>query len=192
MPSFSPAAILTIVPVAVPLIALHSNLTAVTYLRNEDYDPPARAIEVATGATTAVASFFGPSPVCMGSLLTPLTAGHEAGERAVRPWAVYAGGAAFLLIAICAAVAAELPVILPLPLLLAVAGLALIGILGQALGEITKGPLRVGPIVAFAIASSTLSLGGLGAAFWAIAFGTLTSWLVEGDAINIDGAGNTR
>ena len=186
MPSFSPAAILTVVPVAVPLIALHSNLTAAAYLRTEEYDPPTRAIEVATGAATAIASFFGPSPVCMASLVTPLTAGPEAGERAVRPWAVYAGATAFLLIATGAAVVADLPVILPLPLLLAVAGLALLGILGQALGEMTKGPLRIGPIVAFAVASSTLSLWGLGAAFWAIVFGTITSRLLEGRAVEDD------
>jgi benzoate membrane transport protein len=107
----------------------------------------------------------------------------------VRPWAVYASALSFLLIAIGAAVAADLPAILPLPLLLAVAGLALLGVLGQALGEMTMGPLRLGPIVAFAVTSSTLSLWGLGAAFWAIVFGTLTSRLLEGDAFNVHGEG---
>jgi benzoate membrane transport protein len=87
-----------------------------------------------------------------------------------------------------AAVVADLPTMVPLPLLLAVAGLALLGVLGQALGEMTMGPLRFGPIVAFAIASSTLSLWGLGAAFWAIALGTLASWLLEGDAVKHDRA----
>jgi benzoate membrane transport protein len=80
-------------------------------------------------------------------------------------------------------VAADLPALLPLPLLLAVAGLALLGVLSQALEQIVKGPLRLGPLVAFAVASSTLSLFGLGAAFWALVFGTLTSLLVEGDAL---------
>jgi benzoate membrane transport protein len=119
----------------------------------------------------------------MGALVTPLTAGPEAGERSVRPWAAYAGAAGFLVIALGAGVAAELPVLLPLPLLLAVAGLALLGVLSQALEQIVKGPLRLGPLVAFAVASSTLSLFGLGAAFWALVFGTLTSLLIEGDAL---------
>ena len=182
-PSFTPAAVLTVVPVAVPLVALHSNLTAVAYLRSEAYAPPTRAIEVTTGVATAVASVFGPCPICMGALVTPLTAGPEAGERSVRPWAAYAGAAGFLLIALGAGVAAELPDLLPLPLLLAVAGLALIGVLSQALEQVIKGPLRLGPLVAFAVASSTLSLFGLGAAFWALALGTLTSLLVEGEAL---------
>jgi benzoate membrane transport protein len=181
-PSFTPTAVLTVVPVAVPLVALHSNLTAVAYLRSEAYTPPTRAIEVTTGVATAVASLFGPCPICMAALVTPLTAGPEAGERSVRPWAAYAGAAGFLLIALGAGVAADLPALLPLPLLLAVAGLALLGVLSQALEQIVKGPLRLGPMVAFAVASSTLSLFGLGAAFWALVFGTLTSLLVEGDA----------
>ncbi len=186
MPSFSPAAILTVVPVAVPLIALHSIVTAAAYLRGEEYDPSARAIEVATGVATTIASFFGPSPVCMAALVTSLTAGPEAGERTMRPWAVYAGAAALLLIATGAAVVADLPGVLPLPLLLAVAGLALLGILGQALTAMSKGLLRIGPIAAFAVASSTLSLWGLGAAFWAIVFGTISSRLLEGEAVKDD------
>jgi benzoate membrane transport protein len=182
-PSFTPAAVLTVVPIAVPLIALHANLTAVAYLRSESYAPPARAIEVTTGVATVVASLFGPCPVCMGALVTPLTAGPEAGERSVRPWAAYAGAAGFLLIALGAGVAADLPALLPLPLLLAVAGLALLGVLSQALEHVITGPLRLGPLVAFAVASSTLSLFGLGAAFWALVFGSITSLLVEGDAL---------
>ena len=192
-PSFTPAAVLTVVPIAVPLIALHANLTAVGYLRSEAYAPPARAIEVTTGVATVVASLFGPCPVCMGALVTPLTAGPEAGERSVRPWAAYAGAAGFLLIALGAGVAADLPALLPLPLLLAVAGLALLGVLSQALEQVITGPLRLGPLVAFAVASSTLSLFGLGAAFWALAFGTMTSLLVEGVALRtLRGAGSEQ
>jgi benzoate membrane transport protein len=192
-PSFTPAAVLTVVPIAVPLIALHANLTAVGYLRSEAYAPPARAIEVTTGVATVVASLFGPCPVCMGALVTPLTAGPEAGERSVRPWAAYAGAAGFLLIALGAGVAADLPALLPLPLLLAVAGLALLGVLSQALEQVITGPLRLGPLVAFAVASSTLSLLGLGAAFWALAFGTMTSLLVEGETLRtLRGAGSEQ
>jgi benzoate membrane transport protein len=119
----------------------------------------------------------------MGALVTPLTAGPEAGERAVRPWSVYATGAAFVLIALGAGVAAGLPAALPLPLLLALAGLALVGVLAQALGEVTRGPLRLGPLFAFAVASSGLSLLGLGPLFWALVVGTAVSLLLEGAAL---------
>jgi benzoate membrane transport protein len=178
-PSFAPEAIVTVVSIAVPLIALHANLTAVAYLRGEGYAPPGRAVEITTGLATAAASLFGPCPISMGALVTPLTAGPEAGERAVRPWAVYASAIGFLLIALTAGIAADLPSLLPLPLLLAVAGLALLGVLSQALTQVMTGPLRLGPIVAFAVASSGLLLFGLGPAFWALVFGTVASLVVE-------------
>jgi benzoate membrane transport protein len=182
IPTLSPSAILTVVPIAVPLIALHANLTAVAYMRSQGYAPPARAIEITTGLATVAASFFGPCPICMGALVTPLTAGPEAGERSARPVAAYASAVGFLLVAVAAGVAADLPSLMPLPLLLAVAGLALLGVLSQALEQIVTGPLRLGPLVAFAVASSSLTLFGLGAAFWALVFGALASFLAESEA----------
>jgi benzoate membrane transport protein len=183
LPTFALPVLLAVVPVFVALTALQANLTAVIYLRAEGYAPPVRAIDVATGLGSAAAAFLGPAPICMGALVTPLTAGAEAGERAVRPWSVYASGAAFIVIALGAGAAAELPVVVPLPLLLAVAGLALVGVLAQALGEITRGPLRLGPLFAFAVAASRLSLLGLGPLFWALVLGTAVSLLLEGEAL---------
>lgn len=182
-PTFAPPVLLAVVPVFVALTALQANLTAAVYLRAEGWRPPARAIDVATGLGSALGALLGPTPVCMGALVTPLTAGPEAGERAVRPWSVYATGAAFVLIALGAGVAAGLPAALPLPLLLALAGLALVGVLAQALGEVTRGPLRLGPLFAFAVASSGLSLLGLGPLFWALVVGTAVSLLLEGAAL---------
>jgi predicted benzoate:H+ symporter BenE len=66
-------------------------------------------------------------------------------------------------------------------------------VLSQALEQVITGPLRLGPLVAFAVASSTLSLFGLGAAFWALAFGTMTSLLVEGETLRtLRGAGSEQ
>ena len=160
-----------------------ANLTAVVYLRSQGHRPPAGLIDAATGVGSMVAAFFGPAPVCMAALVAPLTAGPEAGEHRLRHWSVYAAGGAFVLIALGAGVAADLPSLLPLPLLVAVAGLALVGVLAQALGEVTRGPLRLGPLFAFAIASSELSLLGLGPLFWALALGKGVSLLLEGEAL---------
>ena len=179
MPTFSLEAILTVVPVFVALVALQANLTAVVYLRSQGYRPPARLIDVASGLGSALGAVLGPVPVCLVSVLTPLTAGPEAGERAVRHWSVYAVGAVSVVIALGAGVAAGLPALLPLPLLLAVAGLALVGVLAQALGEMVRGPLLLGPLFAFAAASSQLTLLGLGPLFWALVVGTGVSLALE-------------
>jgi benzoate membrane transport protein len=178
-PTFAVEAILTVVPVFVALIALQSNLTAVVYLRSQGYRPPARLIEIASGVGSVLGAALGPVPVCMVALFTPLTAGPEVGEREVRHWSVYAGGSVLILIALGAGVAADLPLVLPLPLLLAVAGLALVGVLAQALGEMVRGPLLLGPLFAFAVASSRLTLLGLGPLFWALVIGTGVSLVLE-------------
>jgi benzoate membrane transport protein len=183
MPTFSLEAILTVVPVFVALIALQSNLTAVVYLRSQGYQPPARLIEIVSGLGSVLSTVLGPVPVCMVALFTPLTAGPEAGEREVRHWSVYAAGTILVLIALGAGMAAHLPSFLPLPLLLALAGLALIGVLAQALGEMIRGPLLVGPLFAFAVASSRLTLFGLGPLFWALIIGTAVSLILETEVL---------
>ena len=182
-PSFALPAILTVAPVFVALTALQANLTAVVYLRAEGFRPPARLIDLATGLGSVLGAFLGPAPLCMASLLTPLTAGPEAGEHRFRHWTVYAAAGAWVVIALGTGIAADLPSLLPLPLLVAVAGLALVGVLSQALGELTGGPLRLGPLFAFVVASSELSMLELGPLFWALALGTGISLLLEGEGL---------
>jgi predicted benzoate:H+ symporter BenE len=88
-----------------------------------------------------------------------------------------------VLVALLAGVAAEIPEIIPLPLLLTLAGLAAVGVLANALREITRGPLLLGPLFAFAIALSEISLFGFGPFFWALAIGTGISFLLERDEL---------
>ncbi len=91
-----------------------------------------------------------------------------------------------------AVVGGDLPSLVPLPLLLAIAGLALLGVLSQALTQVVTGPLRLGPLVAFAVASSGLSVFGLGPAFWALVFGTVASFVAEPAAVRTAGGAAYR
>ena len=181
-PGFSLAAIVTVVPVFVALVAFHANLTYRVYLQSQGYQPPARMLDVATGVGSVIGSLLGPGPVCMGQAVVALIAGPDAGERQVRHWSVYVSASVFLVIALGAAIAAEVPTMVPLRFLLAIAGLALLGVFGHALEEATRGPLRMAPVLAFAVAASDLSLLGLGAAFWALVVGTGAALLLEGEA----------
>lgn len=183
VPTFSLEAILTVVPIFVALTALQSNLMAVVYLRSQGYHPPARLIDVASGLGSALGSFLGPAPICMSGLLTPLTAGPEVGEREVRHWSVYAVGTVMVVIGLGAGIAAGLPSLLPLTLLLAIAGLALVGVLAQSLGEMIRGPLLLGPLFGFVVASSRLTLFGLGPLFWGLVIGTSVSLVLELEAL---------
>jgi benzoate membrane transport protein len=151
----------------------------VAYLRGQGYHPPPRAADIATGLATMLGSLVAPVPICMASALVVLAAGPEAGAREDRRWSAHAVAAGFAAIALGGALAAALPALLPLALLVAIAGLGLVGGLGQALGEVVRGPLRLGPLFAFIVASSRLSLLGLGPLFWALVIGTTVSITLE-------------
>jgi hypothetical protein len=49
------------------------------------------------------------------------------------------------------------------------------------LKEIARGPLVLGPVFAFAIALSDMTLLGLGPFFWSLVLGTIVSLLIERD-----------
>lgn len=66
---------------------------------------------------------------------------------------------------------------------MAIAGLAVIGVLAMALTRITSGPLTLGPLVAFAVAVSDLMMLGLGPYFWSLVFGVGVSWTLEREGI---------
>jgi benzoate membrane transport protein len=83
------------------------------------------------------------------------------------------------MVALSAGFASDLLDFIPSALLDAIVGLAALAILARALAEVTKGPLILGPVVAFAVSVSELELLGLGRFFWAIVFGIGVSLLVE-------------
>ena len=91
--------------------------------------------------------------------------------------------AIFLAMTPLAGFAADAASVLPLELLVAIAGLAVIGVLAMALKRISSGPLTFGPLVAFAVAVSDLSMLGLGPYFWSLVFGVGVSWTLEREAI---------
>ena len=69
--------------------------------------------------------------------------------------------------------------IIPVSLLLALAGVALIGVLLSTLQEAVRGPLVWGPLVTFVIAISKAAYLGLGPLSWGMILGTATSLLLE-------------
>jgi benzoate membrane transport protein len=179
LPQFTFEALVTATPVLVIFITLQANAPSVVYLRSQDFDPPERAISLVSGVGTILGSFFGPMGVSLSLPATALTAGPDAGEHDVRRWAAYVAAVASLMVALSAGFASDLLDFIPSALLDAIVGLAALAILARALAEVTKGPLILGPVVAFAVSVSELELLGLGRFFWAIVFGIGVSLLVE-------------
>lgn len=178
-PSFSWTAVLTVTPVLVALMTIQSNVPSVIYLRSQAFDPPERLVNVMSGAGTMIASLFGPVLVSLSLPAALLAAGPTAGEHDVRHVSMYLPAAASVSIALFAGTAADLAVLVPPALLLAVAGLALIPALIAALRGVTAGPLVLGPLFALAIAMSEMSILGLGSLFWSLVVGTVVSLAFE-------------
>jgi benzoate membrane transport protein len=178
-PEFSWAPIATVTPVLVALMTVQANVPSVVYLRSQGYDPPERLINVISGVGTVLGSLFGAITISLALPPVLLTAGPAAGDRSIRHRSVYVPVVAGLLIAIFAGTAADLSMLVPPVLLLTIAGLALVPALIIALREITAGPLVLGPLFAFAIALSHMSVLGLGPFFWSLVVGTLVSLLFE-------------
>jgi benzoate membrane transport protein len=182
-PTFSLTAMITIVPVFVVLIVANSNLSGSMILKGAGFDPPRRMIDVVSGFGVLSGSLFGAIPLALATNLTAITAGADAGPMSRRHWSVYASIVGFLVIAGLAAVAADLPNLIPMGLLLTVAALAMLGVFIQMLGQVIGGPIKVGPAVALAVALSDLALLGFGSFFWALVIGTLVTRFLEPDAL---------
>jgi benzoate membrane transport protein len=180
-PEFSWTAIATVTPVLLALMTVQSNVPSVIYLRSQGFQPPDRVLNIVSGAGTLLGSLFG--PISMSLALPPVlvTAGPSAGDRSLRYRSIWVPVAAGLLIAIFAATAADLAVLVPPVLLLTMAGLALVPALAVAIREIGAGPLVLGPLFAFAIALSQMTVFGLGPFFWSLVLGTAISLLLERD-----------
>ncbi|GAB4245709.1 MAG: benzoate/H(+) symporter BenE family transporter [Thermoleophilia bacterium] len=179
LPEFSAAALLTATPVMVVLITLQANVPSLVFLRNEQYRPPERLINFSSGAGVLAGSLLGPIGISLSLPATALVAGRDAGGWASRHRAVYIAGGFHVLVGLLAGLAAGFAAVVPPALLDAVVGLAVAGILTTALREATRGPLLLGPIFAFAVSQSGLTLLGLGSFFWALAIGLLASYLLE-------------
>ena len=180
-PEFSWTAILTVTPVFVAIMIVQSNVPSVIYLRTQGFDPPEWLINLISGAGTMLGSLFGPVLVSLALPPLLLAAAPTAGDREIRYRAMYVPIVAGVGIALLAGAAAEIALLIPPALLLTVAGLALLPALIAAIKAIASGPLVLGPVFAFAIALSGMSLLGLGAFFWSLILGTLVSLLVEPD-----------
>lgn len=185
-PVFSLPAILTATPVFVVLITIQANLPSLLFLQGEDYEPPEFVVNNVSGIGTILGSLLGPTGVSLSLPATSLVAGEGAGEHEVRHRSVYIVATAALVTGLLGGIAAHLPEVIPLPLLLSLAGLAVVDVLGNALKRITQGPLVLGPLFAFAIALSDISLLGFGNYFWSLVIGTAVSLLLEREALRGD------
>lgn len=184
LPDFSLNAIITATPVIVIFITLQANIPSIIFLRNQGYDIANQLINGISGISVALGSLIGPTGVSLSLPITSLVGGPQAGEKEYRYRAVLIVAGAALFTGIFSAIAAEIPDMVPRSLLISLAGLAVLEVLASALQRVTEGPLRWGPLLAFVVALSDISLGGFGRYFWALVLGITATYLLEGEELH--------
>jgi benzoate membrane transport protein len=151
------------------------NLPGFAVLRAAGYQPPVSFSLVVTGVFSMFIAPFGGHAVNLAAITASLATGPDAHEDATQRWKIMfpyfvmysaVGLAAMSFVSILGA--------LPHELVVAIAGLALLGPLMGAMSAMMKHAIHTeAALVTFLITASGFSLFGVGAAFWGLCGGML-------------------
>jgi benzoate membrane transport protein len=179
-PTLSVAAL---VGVAIPLFVVtmaSQNVPGVATLRAAGYgETPVSPLVSWTGLATVLLAPFGGYALNLAAITAAICMGREAHEDPSRRYvAAVAAGAFYLVLGLFAATVGAVLEAFPRELVLAVAGLALLGTIGNGLALALRDERQREPaLVTFLVTASGLTLFGVGSAFWGLVAG-LTALLV--------------
>jgi benzoate membrane transport protein len=182
-PAFDPSGILTLsAPLVVMAIGI-GNVQGLGFLTSQGYRPPVRLVTIWLGLTTLVNAGFGGHAAAIQNNGAVVLGGPDAGPLESRYMSSVVASVVAALLALCAACAGTLLAVLPPGFVPALAGLALLSALMDALRRSTQTELPMGAFFALAIAASRVTLLGIGAAFWALIGGLMVSLALERPAL---------
>ena len=178
IPQFSIPAIISIgIPLYLVTMA-SQNIPGIAIMKSFGYEIPFRPIMLATGFGSILANFFGGFVTNMAAITAALNANEHAHKDPSRRWiASLFGGVVYLIMAATTGATISFVMQAPKEIILAGAGLALLGTMIGALSSIVEDvDLRVPAVVAFLVASSGFAAFSIGSAFWALLMGVAV-WL---------------
>ncbi|MGD9714659.1 MAG: benzoate/H(+) symporter BenE family transporter, partial [Thermomicrobiales bacterium] len=170
------------VAIAIPLVLMAiglGNLQGLAILKSEGFDPPIRTVTIASGVTTLINAAFGGHVSSLQSNGTAIMATAGAGPKKHRYVSTLIASVAALTMAIAAGSIGALLGIIPGELVTTLASLALLVALLDALRKTISSAFPMSGFVAMMVASSSMSLLGLGSALWGFAIGIAISIVIE-------------
>ena len=175
LPDFSLAATIGI---ALPLFVVtmaSQNLPGVAAQRAAGYATPVSPVITTTGLATLVLAPFGAFSLGLAAITAAICQGREAHADPARRWvASAAAGVFYIVTGLLAGAVVGLIAALPKVLVLALAGLALLGTIGAGLAAAMKDDAQREPaLITFVVSASGLTLWGVGPAFWGVLAGAL-------------------
>jgi benzoate membrane transport protein len=165
--------------IALPLFVVtmaSQNIPGVAVMRASGFRAPVSPLVGWTGAATLLLAPFGAFALNLAAITAAICMGREAHEDPQRRYvaAVCAGGF-YLLLGLFGATVATLFAAFPKPLVLAIAGLALLGTIGNGLAAaLANDDEREPALVTFLVTASGVAFAGVGSAFWGLVAGLAT------------------
>ena len=180
-PSFSVGAV---VGLALPLFVVtmaSQNLPGVAAIRAAGYEMPVSKIVTLTGVATLVLAPFGAFALNLSAITAAICMGREAHPDPDRRYvAAVSCGAIYCLIGVFGATVTGVLAAFPRELVVAIAGLALLGSIGSGLAVALKDEAqREAALVTFLVTLSGLTLAGIGSAFWGVVAGALALFVQQ-------------
>ena len=179
-PSFSWAAAISL---ALPLFVVtmaSQNLPGVAAIRAAGYGDKTTGIPISkiitlTGLATLVLAPFGAFALCLSAITAAICMGKDAHpDPAKRYTASTVCGALYLAVGVFGAAITGVLSSFPKELIAAIAGLALLGTIGNALATAVKDEShREASLITFLVTLSGLQIAGVGSAFWGVVAGAL-------------------
>jgi benzoate membrane transport protein len=189
-PHFTLAATMSL---ALPLFVVtmaSQNLPGVAVIQAAGYGGPdgipISKVITLTGVAGLLLAPFGAFALNLGAITAAICMGREAHEDPQKRYtAVVACGAMYVVIGIFGAAVTGLLTAFPKELVLAIAGLALLGTIGNGLAAAVRDEsTREAAVITFLVTLSGVVIGGIGSAFWGVVAGAV--------ALGVQNAGRTR
>jgi benzoate membrane transport protein len=172
------------VNLALPLFIVtmaSQNLPGVAAIRAAGYAMPISRIITLTGVLTLLLAPFGAFALNLAAITAAICMGREAHADPQRRYiAAAVCGAIYIAVALFGAAVAGVLAALPRELILAVAGLALLGSIGGGLAAAVKDEAhREAALVTFLVTLSGVQIAGIGSALWGVLAGALTLFVQQ-------------
>jgi benzoate membrane transport protein len=170
------------VSVALPLFVVtmaSQNLPGVAAQRASGFDIPVSPVVGVTGLASLVLAPFGGYALNLAAITAAICMGKEAhADPSRRYTASVAAGLLYIALGLAGGTIVSLMAAFPQALVLAVAGLALLGTMASGLAVAVKDEQhREAALLTFLVTLSGVTVAGIGSAFWGVVVGGLAQWL---------------
>jgi benzoate membrane transport protein len=174
----------TLLSVGIPLFIVtltSQNVPGVAVLNASGYQPPISPIISMTSLTNLLLAPFGSYSISLAAITAAICTSKEADpDPANRYKATIFAGLCWLFIGIFGATIVTLFFAFPKELVLAVAGLALLGTIATSLKvALEEDAQREAALITVLVSASGITLFGIGAAFWGLIAGILSSMILN-------------